>query len=312
MEEAQEAPAKPNQLEEDTDRVTRHEIDEITDNLNFGWLSSFDANTELHSAQNKDEYIISNVASQPCISKALEHGAKLSSIVKAKALRLNEATTLELLDVVLKLYRENFKKGDAADAVSEHQSQEVENSGTPADDSAASNSELDFIELSKFFSTKVLSYSSLSWDILPRVASSLLDASNVKKRKRSQQAPAYHVAPTKELATMVEYKETLETQKHTNIVKDRLLQVAKHEPVKFWEFVLDDTPEQGYTVTCLNIYALTFLTVKGFVKYLEGDDGEILIMGTTESNQGCENSQGIVTGLSYDKWLSMLKRYRRA
>lgn len=313
MDEPQPTQIRTESIEEDVDRVQHQEIDTFTNNLNFGSLSSFDFNSDLKFAQNNDTYIISNVATQAGIAKALEHGVKLSSIVKAKALRLNEATILELLDAVVKIYCRAFAKEDS-DVVpnAETRPQPSENDCEKTGEAEAGDRDLDFTKLSKFFSSKVICYSPLTWETLPRIGNTAQSTEAQPKRKRTQAASTSHIAPRRELTTMQEYHETLEIQKHTNAVMEKLIQMTQKEPINFWEFVLEDDPVEGYTKTCLNIYALTFLTVKGFTAFKQDQDGEILLQGSGEPNQEGENSQGIVTALSYDKWLDMINKYKKS
>ncbi|GBE60442.1 hypothetical protein, conserved [Babesia ovata] len=277
------------------DNVHHQKIEDSIDRLNFVSLSAFDANKELHSAIDEDGYIISNVVSRIGISKALEHGVKLSSIIKAKALRLNEATALEVLDVVLRTYCNNFAIGEEPVQI---QSQ-----------SNTSDRTLDFTKLSKFFSSKALSYSPLTWDTLPQPVSE--KQSQSAKRRRVQPAhTTTTIAPTREVSTMIEYNETLETQKHTESVRQNLLEASQSEPVSFWDFVLDDDPQNGYNNTCRNIYSLTFLTVKGLSTF-EQDDKGMKIQGLQEPEEGRENAQGVVTALSYDAWRKKVQERRK-
>ncbi|ORM39510.1 Phosphatidylinositol 4-kinase [Babesia sp. Xinjiang] len=279
---------------EEVDNLEFRKIDESIEKLDFVSLSAFDANVDLQSAIEHDAYIINNVVTRVGISKALTHGVKLSSIIKAKALRLNEVTTQELLGVVLELYCKTF----AAEDTGPRQVQD--------DEKETNYPALDFTKLSKFFSSKAFGYSPLSWSTLPLPADEERPTPQPVKRVRIEEP---HV-PTpkvtrKELAPMLEYSETLEVQKHTEIIKNKLLEVAQDEPVSFWDFVLDSDPKDGYNQTCQNIYSLTFLIVRGFAAFTK-DEQDVLLRGIEEASNDKENAQGIVTALSYEKWQEMI------
>ncbi|CDR94395.1 hypothetical protein, conserved [Babesia bigemina] len=272
--------------QDSVDNVHHQIIEDSIDKLNFVSLSSFDANKELHSAIDEDAYIISNVVTRIGISKALEHGVKLSSIIKAKALRLNEATALEVLGVVLRTFCNNFADGE--------EPVQIQSQSNPSDRT------LDFTKLSKFFSSRTLGYSPITWDTLPQPAGEQQPQS-VKRRRVQPTHTTTTIGPTREVSTMIEYNETLETEKHTESVRHKLLEASQSTPVSFWDFVLDEDPQNGYNNTCRNIYSLTFLTVKGLSTF-EKDDNGIKIQGLQDPDEGRENAQGIVTGLSYDTW----------
>ncbi|GIX62933.1 phosphatidylinositol 4-kinase [Babesia caballi] len=294
-----ERPDSERQTQEDVDLVHHRQIEESIDRLNFASLSSFDCNRELHCALDEDEYIIDNVTTRVGVSRAIEHGVKLSSIIKAKALRLNEATALELLGVVLKIYCGNFSDQPES---SQGESQATEQSS----DSDSPQRELDFTTLSRFFSSKALCYSPLSWDTLPRPAvESQPSPQDSKRRRLPSQPAAAQGAPKRELTPMRDYNESLETQEHTAATKRKLLLASHAGPVPFWDFVLDEGPKDGFNRTCQNVYALTFLVVKGLATF-SADDVGVSLQGRQEPEKEGSNAQGIVTAFSYDRWQDML------
>ncbi|EDO07305.1 Nse4 C-terminal DNA repair family protein [Babesia bovis T2Bo] len=281
-------------LQEEVDGVAFQQIDESIDQLDFGGLTSFEANEDLQQAIEQDEFIINNVASRVGVSKALNHGVKLSSIIKAKASRLNEATAQELLGVVLDLYCTHFSTREGP-VTSSYRSQGDE----PL--------ELDFVKLSKFFSSKVLAYSPLSWNTLPKPATAVTTESQPAKRNRTEESVAKpRESKRKELGTMVDYTDALNIQRHTEELKARLMSMSADDPISFWDFVLDPDPNNGYNQTCHNIYALTFLVVKGLVKFTQRER-ETLLKGIAEVTDNEENCQGIVSALSYDRWLQLVE-----
>ncbi|GFE54127.1 hypothetical protein BaOVIS_015310 [Babesia ovis] len=296
-------PEPEDPAQECVDQVQFHQIDESIDQLDFVNLSSFDANVDLQSAIDQDAYIINNVVSRIGVSKALTHGVKLSSIIKAKALRLNEVTAQELLGVVLTLYCNNFATDDVVPLQSKHRSRQENDGDGPK--------ELDFTKLSKFFSSKALGYSPLSWGTLPRPAND--EQQPLSQQTKRARAEGNRVTTTeskrKELGTMVDYKEALEIQKHTDVIRTKLLEASEGQPVSFWDFVIDDDPVNGYNRTCQNIYSLTFLIVKGFAGFTEREQ-EMLLQGIQEAKSGDKNSQGVVSALSYDKWQQLVAQRR--
>ncbi|XP_953956.1 uncharacterized protein TA05840 [Theileria annulata] len=244
-----------------TDKLSFDEIDAIIENLSTGNLSSFLNNDKLNEALEKDAYIINNVFTQTGITKSCEHGAKISSIIKHKAAKLNEATALELLDCIIGIYLENFSKPS------------IEHTLTMSSQDYPSNP-LDFVLLSKHFESGVLAFSSLSWDNLPLSDLIVNESLSQQRQKRSvtSSVPQYN-----ELDTLVDYDDKLETKERVEKIKELLRRQTSRRAVRFWEFVLDRDPQNGFNNTCFNLYSLTFLATNGEVEIFKGSDGEIMI-----------------------------------
>lgn len=250
-------------LRDVADKLTFDEIDSIIDNLAAGNLSSFLNNQRLNEALENDAYIIDNVCTQTGITKSCEHGLKVSSIIKQKALKLNEATALELLDVVLNIMLDNFSVKEEADDTHTSAQNHTQKS-------------LDFVLLSKHFPSGVLALSSLSWDNLP--LSGLIANESTSQQRQRRQSTAFSNPPSyKELDTLVEYEQHLETKDRVERIKKLIDQTSLKGPVKFWEFVLDKHPKDGFNNTCFNLYSLTFLSTNGDIQIFKAKDSEIMI-----------------------------------
>lgn len=249
-------------LRDITDKLSFDEIDSIIENLSTGNLASFLNNEKLNEALERDAYIINNVFTQTGITKSCEHGVKISSIIKHKAAKLNEATSLELLDTILGIYLDNFTTSSNEQPI------------TISSQDYSSNNPLDFVLLSKHFPSGVLSFSSLSWDNLPLSDLIVNESLSQQRQKRSVTSSVFQY---KELHTLRDYDHRLETKERVEKIKSLLNSQTSTRAVRFWEFVLDRDPENGFNSTCFNLYSLTFLATNGEVEIFKGSDGEIMI-----------------------------------
>ncbi|EKX73908.1 conserved hypothetical protein [Theileria equi strain WA] len=292
-------------MDEIFDNLTFQEIEAIIDNLSHGNLSSFVNNDQLNEALDKDAYIISNVSTQTGITKACEHGVKLSSIIKHKASKLNESTILELLDQIIAVLVTKFGKSVKQNALSSSQDQNtLELRSSQLNDITNC---VDFVGISKYFPSKVLSFSSLSWDTLP--LNGLISNETLSQTKRKRTTTVVETASKKELSTMVEYDENLETKRHVEEIQTSLRESTLNGPVRFWDFILDRDPVNGFNNTCYNLYSLTFLATSGDIELFEGPDKQIMLQASQDKGKRGENAQSVISGWSYDRWLALIKEY---
>ncbi|UKK00618.1 hypothetical protein MACK_000692 [Theileria orientalis] len=279
------------------DEITFDQIDSIIENLSAGNLSSFLNNEKLNEALENDAYLINNVRTQTGITKSCEHGQKISSIIKQKALKLNEATALELLDTILNVMLEKFSE-----------KREV----TDAQDSSGKHTHrcLDFVLMSKHFPSGALALSSLSWDNLP-LSGLIANEYTSQQRQRRPTQSFSNPHSYKELDTLVEYEQQLETKERVERMKRRIDLFSATEPLDFWEFVLDRDPENGFNNTCFNLYSLTFLATNGDIEVFKCPGSEVMIRARNKNDSNSVNFQSIVTGWCYDQWLKLVDKYSR-
>ncbi|BAM39316.1 conserved hypothetical protein [Theileria orientalis strain Shintoku] len=277
------------------DELTFDQIDSIIENLTAGNLSSFLNNEKLNEALENDAYLINNVRTQTGITKSCEHGQKVSSIIKQKALKLNEATALELLDTILNLLLEKFG---------------AEREVTDARDPSGKHTRrcLDFALMSKHFPSGALALSSLSWDSLP--LSGLIAHEYASQQRQRRPAQTFsNPASYKELDALVEYEQQLETKERVERMKRRIGLLSAAAPVDFWEFVLDRDPQNGFNNTCFNLYSLTFLATNGDIEVFKSPRSDVLIRARSKNDSNSVNFQSIVTGWCYDQWLKLVDKY---
>ncbi|UKJ88212.1 hypothetical protein MACJ_000656 [Theileria orientalis] len=277
------------------DELTFEQIDSIIENLSAGNLSSFLNNEKLNEALENDAYLINNVRTQTGITKSCEHGQKIATIIKQKALKLNEATALELLDKILNVMLENFSEKSAF---------------TDSQDSSGKHTQrcLDFVLMSKHFPSGALALSSLSWDNLP--LSGLIANEYTSQQRQRRQTQSFSNPPSyKELDTLVDYEQQLETKERVEQMKRRIELFSASDPLDFWEFVLDRDPENGFNNTCFNLYSLTFLATNGDIEVFKGPGSEVMIRARNKNNSNSVNFQSIITGWCYDQWLKLVDKY---
>ncbi|KAK2196749.1 hypothetical protein BdWA1_001998 [Babesia duncani] len=240
------------------DAINPAEIEHMIDNLNYNTLVLFEHNQQLHDALQNDSYIIDNVGSRLGITRSCEHGAKLSVIIKAKALRLNETSVSQILDALVNVYRSRFKSTDSH--------------------------ALDFVALSQSFSSKVLAFSSLGYNNVSIAGIASLQT-NSQKRKRVTSQSYVASVPSRELAIMQEYDQYQDINHDWEHLRSRLYSETSNGPIDFWSFVLDKDPIDGFNRTTLTLYAITHLTLKGEAEYFLDKEQNVKISVSLHQTQ---------------------------
>ncbi|KEG02781.1 hypothetical protein YYE_02615 [Plasmodium vinckei vinckei] len=321
------------------------EIDEMyiqneIDKLNIEELIQPKKNHMLNKVIQKDRTIVLSIDDKITkLQKSCEFGKNVSKIINVKAESLSNITLRIKLRLIINTFLDLFPD----DSVTNTETQDNDDSNSFTDNRTV-KPKLSFVKMSKHFSIQTLPYCTISYDTIPLHLFMTPDNKfhlEIPKRKTYTRAKrsSNTYKKLKDYSHDNEPEVKLETYEQSMKLKSKLNELEKTQKnVKFFNFIVDCDPINGFNETTFRLFLATLLISKGHVEFYKNDDGILCIKscenmdpnnenddkGPKNDEENTQNSshtlgeskkrkkhQALLTSWSYSKWEQLVEQINK-
>ncbi|CAD2108257.1 conserved Plasmodium protein, unknown function [Plasmodium vinckei] len=331
------------QSDEDVEVISNEDtvIDEMyiqneIDKLNIEELIQPKKNHMLNKVIQKDRTIVMSIDDKISkLQKSCQFGKTVSKIINFKAESLSNITLRGKLRLITNTFLELFP--DDSEINTEIQLNDGNNRFTH---NQTAKPKLSFVKMSKHFSIKTLPYCTISYDTIPLHLFMTADNQfrlEITKRKsytRTKKSSNTY-KKLKDYSHDNEPEVKLETYEQSMKLKSKLNELEKTQKnVKFYNFIIDRDPINGFNETTFRLFLATLLISKGHVEFYKNEDDILCIKSCENMDPNNENddkgpkndeenthtlgeskkrkkNQALLTSWSYSKWEMLVNQINK-
>ncbi|SCM23436.1 conserved Plasmodium protein, unknown function [Plasmodium chabaudi chabaudi] len=301
------------------------------DKLNIEELIQPKKNHMLNKAIQKDRTIVLKIDDKISkLQKSCQYGKTVSKIINFKAESLSTLTLRGKLRLIINTFLDLFSEDSEPDTESQHN--DDNNSFTHSQNARP---KLSFLKISEYFNIQTLPYCTISYDTIPlhlfMTADNKFRLEIPKRRTYTRTKKSSNTYKRlKDYSHDNEPEIKLETYEQSMKLKTKLNELEKTQKnVKFYNFIIDCDPVNGFNETTFRLFLVTLLISKGHVEFYKNDDDILCIKSSENIDQNNENddkapkndeenthnsshplgevkkrkkNQALLTSWSYSKW----------
>ncbi|SCM23619.1 conserved Plasmodium protein, unknown function [Plasmodium berghei] len=328
--------------EEEFEIIQRKEnlVDEIyiqneIDKLNIDELIKPKQNHALKKVIQTDRDIVMNLDDKISkLQKSCQYGKQVSKIINFKAESLSTISLKDKLKLILDTFVDMFS--ECRETNTEFQLNDDDNSFIHNNNIVKPT--ISFIKISKYFSINTLPFCSLNYDTIPlnlfiSDENNFTIETNKKKNYNRTKQSNNNYKKLKDYTYDNEPEVKLETYEQSMKLKYKLNQLEKiQKNVKFFNFIIDCDPINGFNETTFRLFLFTLLVSKGHVEFYKNTDGILCIKSCETLDPNNENDgdfthnyshalegelkkkkkkQALLTSWSYNKWEQLVNQINK-